>query len=87
MMQEEFETRVLNAVAGWSEDEVCQAFGFSRPTNLRVNALYRTAESLLDQSPGVPEYVRALANIVSASEGLDGDEVLAALTAFNNSQE
>lgn len=55
--------------------------------NLRENDSYRLAESFLDGSPGAPEYVRGLSNIVAAFEGLELDEVLAALTAYNNAQE
>jgi hypothetical protein len=53
----------------------------------RKNPLYRNAESLLDGSPGDAEYERGLANIVAGFEGFDGDEVHAALMAYNAGQE
>lgn len=50
------------------------------------SAEYLQAADLLDGSPGQPEYVRALADMVTTQTGYDGDLVLALLTAFNEEQ-
>jgi hypothetical protein len=50
---------------------------------ITADRLMSTAIGLLDQSPGEPEYIRGMANLIANVTGMDGDLVLEALTAWN----